>query len=465
MRQPASRRFGQGGQVLVGVILVSLVLLIIIPALVTWLQSDVKLSVKNRKGTTAFHLAETAVERGYWYVKSSTGLWNAASGGAQLQGYHFDTTYNDVNGGTYRISISSVATKSVTIIGEGRDVSTNEKRAIKAVFQNQTVYSPLLASGNVTLTRGLVVFWGPIMSQGDLTMSDDDIANLYYPNKYAKGVVTGTNNNPRDTSGLNPPNSGGSGEWNSAYQFVPDLPILDFAALRSSASATSTLNVYGCKNSAPVGAWDARASCGSAAPHTFHFGDTADHPSSGVNVSTMNYVWYWDGDVTLSGNNGNSSGLRGMMIVRGNLTIDTPGQMVYTNNVPLNAWNQHQRGNITSVDTNGSGEYPADLGFQNSNTTFKFGTDTFCLYPGVCSVFSTPGMRGFTYVGGNLSIKNASMDFNGAVWVNGAVNSSGTGLTHACGVFYDDTLSLPTLNVILTRLSWQETPSSPLAWP
>ena len=61
------------------------------------------------------------------------------------------------------------------------------------------------------------------------------------------------------------------------------------------------------------------------------------------------------------------------------------------------------------------------------------------------------------------------MDFNGAVWVNGNVNatcpSGDPTCSHSyCGVFYDDTLSVPTLNVILVRLSWQETTPSSVVW-
>ena len=62
-----------------------------------------------------------------------------------------------------------------------------------------------------------------------------------YPRKFAKGVVLCNNTAPatcnpatnaRDTNGLTPPNTGGA-EWWSDYQFVPPLPVLDFAALRS----------------------------------------------------------------------------------------------------------------------------------------------------------------------------------------------------------------------------------------
>ena len=80
---------------------------------------------------------------------------------------------------------------------------------------------------------------------------------------------------------------------------------------------------------------------------------------------------------------------------------------------------------------------------------------------------TTVGMRGFTYVGGNLYLPNANsfMDFNGAVWVVGDVVASGGSANAYCGIFYNDTLDLPTLNVVLVRRSWTEVTPSAQAWP
>ncbi len=57
------------------------------------------------------------------------------------------------------------------------------------------------------------------------------------------------------------------------------------------------------------------------------------------------------------------------------------------------------------------------------------------------------------------------MDFNGAVWVNGNVTATEEQYSTFCGIFYDDTLTVPALNVILLRQSWQEVPASNTAWP
>lgn len=478
MEMKIDARGSERGQVLAGVILLIMILLIMIPAMVQWVQIESKTSVKDQKATKAFNLASAAVERGYWKIKSSTVTCASAVGGVPIAGYNFDTVYQDVSGGSYRISISSVAPKTVRIIGEGRDQSTNEVRSITAIYLNQTIYSPLLTGGNMTWKKGLGVFWGSVMSQGDINL-DPVMAGIYYPRKYSKGVVSGTATNPRDVNGLAPPNTDGT-EWWSDYKYVPELPVLDFAVLRASAAATHTLNVYGCKGSSTYtdpttgnvlagGApWDLRSSCSAGNPHTEHFGNPWNHPDSPRYKPDTDYVWYYDGNVRLTGRlNGGvpvnqSCGLRGMLIVRGNLIVDTPGEYNYTGPVPQGAWQDHKRLTKTTNDSSASGEYPADIGLNASTGVFNFGTDTWA-----GGYHTTVGMRGFTYVGGNMTITNPDgyMDFNGAVWVQGDVIATGASANAYCGIFYDDSLNVPTLNVILIRQSWQETAPNTLAWP
>lgn len=505
-----ANRDSSRGQILVAVVLAMVALLIMVPALVQWVRQEAKLSVKDRKSTTAFNLAQAAVDRGFWKAKSSTGTIAMALAGTPIAGYEFDVTYGDLPGGTYRVKLSSAPNKSILIVGEGRDSANKETRAVSATFQNRTLYSPLLATGDVSYKKGVSIFWGPIMSQGNIRL-DNTTAQWYFPQKYAKASVVGTGGNPRDTTFPLPPNTDNV-EWWANYRYVPELPILDFVSLRSSAAATNTLNVYGCTNGThytnpatggdALGAasWDQQASCTEPAPHfsgtggaictgaSCHFDNSWNHPkSANPNAPVFNslppggtdYIWYWDGDVTLSGSYcgyvacGNSAGLRGTLVVRGNLTIDTAGEFNYTGPVPVNAWQQHQKLTTTLNDTAGAGEYPADLGFHKSNTTFQFGADSFCFPtspPGgtLCGFVNTVGIKGFTYVGGNLSIKNF-LDFNGAVWVNGSVTAQCPGgdpscLQSFCGVFFDDTLSVPTLNVILVRTAWQEVPASATVW-
>jgi len=429
-----------------------------------------------------------------------------AQAGTVLTGYNFDVTYADVSGGTYRIQITSgPGNKEITVVGEGRDATTSQIRAIKAVYLNNTLFSPLMAQGTVVENCNMVPYWGPILSQGDIVINDNFIGNLYWPQKFAQGVVwcnsanggTCTNTvagNARDLNGLTPPNTDNS-EWWSDYQYIPEVPVLDFATFRSSASATGTLNVYGCK--ATGAAWDTRPNCLNAGNHAIHFGNSWNHPKSPQfptpATSTNSYTWYWDNDVMIVGTGcftsnaypcGLGTGLWGNIIVRGNLTIDSPGDYQPIENVPVNAWQQQVRINKALNDSAAVNEYPADNGLNKTKSTFRTGWSWTGGTPGVgtpfasgdlfpypnagsltANVSSTPGIRGFVYVGGNL-IFNNTLDVNGVIWVKGQILSSAGGCNPngIVAVFYDDTLTVPTLNVILTRQSWAEVPPSGVVW-
>ena len=237
------------GQVLPIVMICLTILSLIVAALVSWVQNESKTAVKEQKSSSAINLAEAAIDRGKWKLQSTTSTWAAAAAGVIISSYNFDTTFTDIPGGTYRIKFSSGVlangAATVTITGEGRDLLNRETRALQAVVEDQVIYSALMSGGNVSWGQGLGMYWGPLMSQGNIQMMDDVVGNLYFPRKFAKGVVIGTAANPRDTNGLTPPNTDNV-EWWTEYSGVPPVPVLDFAAMRSSAAATGTLNVYGC---------------------------------------------------------------------------------------------------------------------------------------------------------------------------------------------------------------------------
>jgi hypothetical protein len=411
-----------------------------------------------------------------------------------IPGYNFDVTYTDISGGTYRIMVSSAGNLSATVVGEGKDAQGKEVRAISALYKDQTVYSPLMATQGINMSMGLCPLWGPIMSQGDINLEDNQVGNRYFPRKFAKGVVycdsvNGTCNpatNARDTNGLTPPNTDNQ-EWWSDYQDIPPLPVLDFASLRAAATTTGTINVYGCANSStyksavstyPIVAgaapWDGRVGgCTNVLTngnHNEHFSASYNHPFGMGIVPGQSYTWYYDGNVVLGGDTAVSGtygiGLRGTLIVRGNLTLDANGDYNYTGPVPVNAWAEFGRLDKATIDGPGLNQYPADNGFQNSRTTFNFGiAPTYCVPASGCGWTATVGMRGFTYVGGDLNItNNGFMDFNGAVWVNGRVIANGATPSRFCGIYFDDTLTLPTLNVILVRQTWKEVSPSAGVW-
>ncbi len=558
------------GFLLVGVLFAFLFLMIIVPVMVKWVQNDTKISVKDQKSSFAFSLAEAAVDRGYWKVKGSTSTFDIAMTGGVLYGYNNDVKYTDISGGNYRVRISSgPGTDQVTIIGEGRDWQNKETRAIQAVFTNTSVPGAIIAGGAMNASGSSVVHWGPIMSMGDITVTQGALTNGY-PRKLSRQTVK-----PFDsTNDTNPPNTD-SLEWWSNYN-VPELPVFDFTTMRSSAAATGTLNCqqvsytsytytanpeftgtactdsdgFGgnctcttnywlgknctdsdggssdcvctnighnsgvCSGSActgpagskcvnyprvctgsactgPVGgncvdlttisttsvSVNEMECCHSAVlggPVTCDYGGTGCTDCSVLDLYNQtalrdkDYTWYWDNNASWTGGNG----LRGTIVVRGNLGID--GGDYYcsgcTVKVPPQAWEEYQK-----YDTSTTNQYPGDTGLQSNAATYTFGSNASSTCSGIPSLVAkgelwrTPcgssglgadlGVYGFLYVGGNFT-RTGDSDIYGAMWVVGDVTGSGNTM-----LFYNSNLKLPTLNVVLTKESWQEQKPSATVWP
>ncbi|MCX5793507.1 MAG: hypothetical protein NTY45_15005 [Elusimicrobia bacterium] len=529
------------GFLLVAVLLALLMLMIIVPVMVKWVQNDTKLSVKDQKSSIAFSLAEAAVDRGYWKVKSSTSTFNQVSLGTPLTGYNFDATYRDITGGNYRIKITSGPGDSqITIYGEGRDTLNQETRAIKAVYTNTSVPGAIVSGGTLTAGEASVVHWGPVMAIGDITVTGGATVNGY-PRKLSMGTVL-----PFDTNGTNPPNTD-SLEWWSNYN-VPELPVFDFTTMRSSAAQTGTLN---CQNATPyacVGK-DCTASttdgpCTCAAKHC-HGSTCATHTSctcSGSGSSKVctgtgcladgtscvctektctgngcydngtvcacsplqccsstvyggavtcayggtgctncvvnslyeqptlrdkDYTWFWDVNANWVGRNG----LKGTIVVKGDLSIDG-GDYYYsggTVKMPPNAWKEYQK-----YDTSAVNQYPGDAGLRKNNATYTFGSNASASCSGSPSRITSGelwrmpcgtsglgadlGVYGFVYVAGDF-IRTGDSDIYGSMWVVGNVSGSGNTM-----VMYNSQLKVPTLNVVLTKDSWQETSADSQAW-
>ena len=177
-----------------------------------------------------------------------------------------------------------------------------------------------------------------------------------------------------------------------------------------------------------------------------------------------NYIWYWDNNVEFTGTTGAEGiGIYGTIIVRGNLRIgdNVDDNYSFTGTVPEDAWEEYTKITKVTGDTAAVNDYPADAGYQKNNATFDFGSETWTAK--VKAADTDIGFRGFVYVGGDLTI-DGPCDFNGGTWVVGDVNKSpSVGRSY---VFFDDAVTIPTLNVILSMETWAEIqPDQDTAWP
>ena len=464
------------GFILPTVILVFVFLALIIPMIVKWIQSDTKISVKDQKSSLAFNLAEAALDRGYWKLKSSTTTFGGVIAGGALAGYRFDTTYHDVPGGSYRMFLSSgPQSGKVTIIGEGRDVNNKETRAIQVVYQNASFPGPIIAGSKITMADKSTVHWGAILGWGDIVLSASQQSD-HFPRKYSKQNVKPWCNSSSDV--------GDQLEYFCHYD-VPELPQFDFEAMKSSAIANGTYNCGSQTGTGPTSSNGYITPCNCSTSKCI-----VDHIYADKRYND-GLIWYWDETkaVTL-----NDTGIKGSIIVRGDLTINdddcygpwykTNGYDAYggyhlcgqgkstvagpgalTINMPLDAWYQYAK-----IDTSATNQYPGDLGLSSSAATYQVGACDKAQYyqcDGTCEEACEGGasgddigLYGFLYVGGNIKI-NAAFDLYGAAWIVGNFNTGGS---NNMSVFYDSSIDLPLLNVVLAKQSWQEIQPSAAAW-
>lgn len=449
------------------VLAIVFIIMVLLPAIVLWIQQDTQISVRDQKSALAFNLAEIGIDRGMWKLKSSTHTFSQASLGTVIPGYNFDTVYTDVEGGGYRIKFSSGPTaREVTISSEGKDARSQETRAIRATFKNQTIPGAVIAGGAVQWRNAFSAHWGPVLAQGSINISDANAAQDYFPRKFSRQVVQSTiGSHPRDTNGLNLPNTDNQ-EWWSDYP-VSELPVLDFATMRASAAASGTLNVFGCSHTKPK-SWDNVSNwnhpcngtkCPGINDYSCHFQNSWNHP-----LARKGYVWYWDESYSnvyfTGGTSVRGHGIWGTTIVRGNLKNWAGDNYSYAGPVPAKAWEEYAKITKTTGDTASINQYPADDGYQKTRPLFNFGGETWSGGPPNSSNTDV-GFRGLLYVGGNFYIEGPA-DVHGAVWVVGDV-SKATGSERTI-IFYDDSLDVPSLNVILVRTSWNEIVAAQSTW-
>jgi hypothetical protein len=380
------------GNVLIIAIAILLVLSIMIPAMIKYIQNESKWTMKEQQTTRAFQLAEGGVERGFQQVILSTTVWGQIQAGTVPTGLHFDQLYTDIAGGTYALNISSgPGTQQVTITGVGRDASTKEVRAVSANYGNTASNAAIFAMGGLTLTGNPVVEWGPVLSPATIT------TDKAHPRFYSAGDVT------LDPNGPTPPNSDNV-QWWSYDAALPPPPQVDLQAYLSSATAQG--HVY--------------------AGGTYVLG----------NVSG---AYYFSGDTTLKSN----SFINGDIVVLGNLTVQgSAGSGAYPATLPTNAWREY--GNDwanyrATYDGGAPGTFPGVSG------TYTHGSITYPLTNVV--------VHGFLYVLNSFSITGGgNCTIHGSMYLGSQSDLSGSHVT----IYYDDTLTVKTKNLSLARQSWRE---------
>jgi hypothetical protein len=415
------------GQLLIGVIALLVVLAIVLPAMVRYIQNEAKWSVKQGQNTNAFQLAESAVDRAYQKIVESTSTWTAIKNGQPIFGYNFDTVYTDIAGGAYTVSITSgPGSQQVTIVTVGRDNAKHETRALKVVYANAAVASTAIRSlQGITLGgSNEQVEWGSVMAPAAV---DSNARN--HPQFYSASSIIGKDVSPA------PPNTD-SVQWWSYYTGLPPAYSLDFDFYKASAQATGTYS--GVTQNWP-------APCGDA---------------SSCNTGNTYYI---DGDLNIA-----SPGIfvGGNLIVTGNLNLPNgrAGQGSPTVQLPRSAWKQYgndwayyKAGGPACSESWNDSTPGRPVSFPGLNSAYLSGaalTKTF-----------TDGkvlVNGFVYVGKNITSGGGGGQsvFVGAAYVVGSVSFTSN---NNCFFYTDEAASrIVTTNVSLSRLSWLD---SKQRWP
>ncbi|HBA59747.1 MAG TPA: hypothetical protein DCZ92_02770 [Elusimicrobia bacterium] len=430
----------RNGQIMVGVIALLVVLAILIPAMVKYVQNESKWSMKETQNTNAFQLAEAAVDRAYQKIVESTSTWTALKNGQTQAGYRFDTGYSDILSGTYAISITSgPLTQQVTITAIGRDKQNKETRALKVVYGNAVLsdISIAAAKGIAMSGNNIDVEWGAVSSPKEVNMYSKK-----YPSYWsAAGIKNGASY--VDTNGASPPNcdSPKCWWWHSYYTKLPPMPVLDFEAYKSSAIAAGN---------------DA---CGNAYYKNGSYDKNNFTDKVGPNYcnSTGGQTYYVTGNWSDF-----KQAVAGNIIVRGNLTFSNGNQRTiasYNATIPPAAWKQYC-GSDGTPWTHYTTDYDPALAatpvcFGNINNSYRAS--------GITKGIS-PAIHGFMYVGGDLTLPNGggSSDLlHGSIVVDGNANISSNS---NCKIYYDPDVAsnVMTTNVVLIRQSWQDTTT---VWP
>ncbi len=415
-----SRQIKPGGFVLVGVLLLSIVLVIITTTLVFWVQQESHISVKHRKSSIAFNLAEAAVDQGRWKLQERSDNWTIVASGV-LPGYDFDQTYEGI-GGIYAIKISSDPTDSDRRIieGVGKDSSSDEEvRRVKAIFATNAVDFSIQARLNLVVGGSADIHWGPVMAGASIETDGRD-----YPRYYSRGHIL-----DRDGGDTYPKTDGV--QWWSYFDLPPaPQPDVDMGMEHfyySSASASGADPCGG--NYLTIGDRDFQG-CQDCSWKTYYITGAADFDSGGAG----NFIC-------------------GNVIVIGDLEISGGGSANgdYDANVPQEAWKEYG---------NDWGRYwkNSPQGFEDTLAPASYDLAVAQNYksaPGLTYNLDKVLVHGFLYTGGSTGLNGGGNSIVHGVMIAG---QNTTIATSGFTVYFDDTVAetIAVANIVIRRVAWYE---------
>lgn len=424
------------GFILVMAMIALLAMAIFLPALVYLVQNETKWSVKEKKTTMAFHMAEQGLDRGVWKLQESDDIWNAVSTGGVVTGYNFDLVYNSTNSdgmvaGQYKILLTSGTSGTVKVQSIGRDVSTSEVRAIEAVYSKAGIFSALQSRTTLDAKPNLEVHWGPVINYGNIT----NVPSYDFPRKISKGFISGRDTDPT------PPNG------HDFFATWPTNPTYDYNSYqtRLGNAPTIRLNDYKtmAKNSSfpwPLKTANGNTTITATPPGSGYFQYNGDVGICRGDVLGADYVWSCSTCVMFIDVGSNNVDWKTSwasqlqlkaMIILGNMDMNDASTPVMPAVIPVGAQTEYRWGTAPAYWT-------ANFAATGEGGTYDVTDARF---------------RGYMYVSGDLNNSGGgSPAIVGILDVLGNVNVNNT------RVYYDSTVSSGVLtnNAEPFQQSWRE---------
>ncbi|MBK8575510.1 MAG: hypothetical protein IPN90_07500 [Elusimicrobia bacterium] len=236
------------GNMLAAFVGIVLLVLLFFPLVIQLLQNESKQAVKKSKATLAFQLGEVGVSKGVAKLSENWVNWTNAAAGVPIAGYRDDRTYEDVNGGSYKVILTPGSTPgTVLVVGKGRDKSTQEVRVIEAEYAPMNPDTGLIFNKGFSFSESALpqVHWGAVRSYGNFFGT----AGTAFPRYFSSGAT------PRDTDPT-PPNTNNVDNWsfqtNMGSHPAPDLAYYKAKAMNSTVPNTSATGQISRSDGNPV---------------------------------------------------------------------------------------------------------------------------------------------------------------------------------------------------------------------
>lgn len=406
------------GQAIAMVLVILVVMSILVPAMVFYTQRESRWTAKQAQSTTAFHLAEAGIEKGYLALSLSTQTWTNLQNGTQITGYKSDVAYHDIPGGSYAINITSgPEDEQATVLSIGIEGLHKEVRAVQAVYANSPLGGiAIYSSGGAAINGGVTVEWGAVVSPKDIDMGPSP--GPTFPQLWSAGAIRPFITSPSAIK-CDSPNCW---QWFAYNTNIPANPILDFTFYESSAHATGT--------------WFGTSQAS--------WGNPGNPPYS--TSTSKGYTWWVNGNLNIS----QAVYIVGNVFVTGNFSTTNGGwgNGCSAMNVPRKAWRQYGNNwaHYQPFDTAEPAIFP---GLNSSYQSAATLTYTNCPPNKI-------GINGLLYVGGNVNVGGGggNSDIYGLLYV---VGSSTAASNSAVTLYYNESAAanLQVNQVILSRQSWK----------